>query len=139
MFAGATLFGYSKVLFFRRRSMGFYVLKIAITAALVVVISEISKRSSFTAAILASVPIISVLAILWLFIETKDAVKVAALSSSVFWLVLPSLALFIVLPVLLKYGVNFYLSLSASIGITIGCYFLLILIAKKFGVSLSTF
>ena len=116
--------------------MSFYILKIALTVAFVVVISEISKRSSFTGAILASIPIISVLAMLWLYIETKDVVKVADLSSSVFWLVLPSLALFIVLTVLLKNGINFYLSLSASIGITVGCYFLLIFIAKKFGVNL---
>ena len=111
--------------------MSFYILKIALTVAFVVAISEISQRSSFTGAILASIPVISVLAMLWLYIDTKDVVKVADLSSSVFWLVLPSLALFIVLTVLLKNGINFYLSLSASIGITVGCYFLLIFIAKN--------
>jgi len=116
--------------------MGFYVLKIAITTALVVLISEVSKRSSFTGAILASVPIVSVLAIIWLYIGTKDVAKVADLSSSVFWLVLPSLVLFLILPVLLRNGVNFYLSMLVSTALTVGYYFLLILIVEKLGIQL---
>ncbi len=116
--------------------MGFYVLKIVITTALVVLISEVSKRSSFTGAILASVPIVSVLAMIWLYIGTKDVTKVADLSSSVFWLVLPSLVLFVSITSLLRNGVNFYLSLLVSTTLTVGCYFLLIFIVKKFGIQL---
>lgn len=116
--------------------MLFYVLKIVITTVLVVVISEVSKRSSYTGAILASVPIVSFLAMIWLYVGTRDVSKVADLSSSVFWLVLPSLVFFILLPILLKYGINFYLSLLVSATIMIGCYFLLIFILKKFGIHL---
>jgi len=99
--------------------MGYYILKIAITTLLVVLISEIAKRSSFMGAILASVPLVSVLAMLWLYIDTKDISKVSALSSSIFYLVLPSLSLFVALPLLLKQGINFYLGISLSIGITV--------------------
>lgn len=91
---------------------------------LVVVISEVAKRSSLVGAILAPVPLVSVLAMLWLYIDTKDVSKVGSLASNVFWLVLPSLALFLVLPHLLKYGLNFYISLGLSITITVICYFL---------------
>lgn len=116
--------------------MGFYVLKIAITTVLIVLISEISKRSSFAGAILASVPIVSLLAMIWLYVGTKDVAKVADLSATVFWLVLPSLVFFVLLPVLLKNGVDFYLSMLVSTTITVGCYFLLISIIKKLGVQL---
>lgn len=116
--------------------MIYYVVKIAVTTALIVLISEIAKRSSFAGALLASVPLISVLAMFWLYIDTKDVTKVSALSSSVFWLVLPSLALFITLPILLKQGLGFYLSISVSIGLTVGCYWLMVSVLNYYGVKL---
>ena len=116
--------------------MAYYLVKIAITTLLIVAIAEIAKRSSFTGALLASVPLISVLAMIWLYVDTKDVAKVSALATSVFWLVLPSLVLFVTLPVLLKQGLNFYLSMSISIGITLGCYFLTISLLNHFGVKL---
>ena len=106
--------------------MVYYLIKIALTTVLIVAISEIAKRSSFAGAILASIPLISVLAMLWLYIDTKDIMKVSALATSIFWLVLPSLALFVTLPLLLKQGLHFYLSMSLSIGLTVGCYWLMI-------------
>ncbi|MFO7994943.1 MAG: DUF3147 family protein [Marinobacter sp.] len=116
--------------------MAYYIAKVAITAVLVVLISEISKRSSFIGAVLASVPLTSVLAILWLYVDTGDAGRVIELAGSVFWLVLPSLALFIALPVLLANEVNFYLSLAVSIAITAICYWLMIVVLRHFGVEL---
>jgi hypothetical protein len=114
----------------------YYLVKIAITTVLIVAIAEIAKRSSFAGALLASVPLISVLAMFWLYIDTKDVTKVSALAMSVFWLVLPSLALFVTLPILLKQGLNFYLSMSISIGITLGCYVLMITLLNHYGIKL---
>jgi len=116
--------------------MGYYVLKIAITVVLIVAISEIAKKSSMIGAILASIPLISVLAMVWLYFDTQDVEKVSALSTSVFWLVIPSLALFIVLPILLKNGLNFYVSMGISCGITALCYFLMVSVLGHFGVKL---
>ncbi|NMT64224.1 DUF3147 family protein [Marinobacter orientalis] len=116
--------------------MTYYILKVAITAVLVVLISEISKRSSFIGAVLASVPLTSVLAMLWLYVDTGDVGKVSDLASSVFWLVLPSLALFVALPVLLAQGVNFYLALVVSIGITAICYWVMVIVLRYYGVEL---
>jgi hypothetical protein len=62
--------------------------------------------------------------------------KVSALATSIFWLVLPSLALFVTLPLLLKQGVNFYLSIGIAIAATIGCYGLMIAALNHFGVKL---
>ncbi|MDH3282882.1 MAG: DUF3147 family protein, partial [Gammaproteobacteria bacterium] len=57
--------------------MSYYVVKVAVTAVLIIVISEIAKRSSFLGALLASVPLVSVLAMLWLYIDTQDVAKVS--------------------------------------------------------------
>jgi hypothetical protein len=67
---------------------------------------------------------------IWLYVDTRDVDKVASLASGIFWLVLPSLALFISLPLLLKQGLNFYLSMGLSVLITIACYWLMVTIPR---------
>lgn len=116
--------------------MSYYLVKITITTILIVAISEIAKRSSLVGAVLASIPLISVLAMFWLYIDTKDVGKVSALASGVFWLVLPSLVLFLILPLLLKQGLNFYLSMGVSIVVTVVCYFLMVSVLHHYGVKL---
>jgi len=114
----------------------YYLTKIAITTALIVAISEIAKRSSFIGALLASIPLVSVLAMLWLYVDTKDVEKISDLATSVFWLVLPSLVLFISLPLLLKQGLHFYLSISLSIGFTVVAYWLMVVVLSHYGIKL---
>ena len=116
--------------------MAYYIFKIVITTFLIVAIAEIAKRSSLYGALLASVPLVSVLAMFWIYIDTKDVSKVSALASSVFWLVLPSLALFVSLPLLLKQGLNFYMSIGLAIGLTVVCYAILFFILNQIGVKL---
>lgn len=116
--------------------MVYYVVKVAISALLIVAIAEISKRSSYVAALLAAVPLVSVLAMIWLYVDTRDAAKVAALAGGIFWLVLPSLALFIALPLMLKQGLNFYLSMGLSILITVACYWLMLALLDHVGIEL---
>jgi len=116
--------------------MGYYLVKIAVTTILIVVISEIAKRSSFIGAVLASIPLVSVLAMTWLYIDTNDSGKVSELATSVFWLVIPSLALFVTLPILLKYGLNFYFSMGVSIVVTVLCYWAMVVILNHYGVKL---
>jgi hypothetical protein len=116
--------------------MAYYISKIVMTTLLVVLISEIAKRSSLMGAILASVPLVSVLAMIWLYIDTKEISKISELSLSVFWLVIPSLALFATLPLLLKQGISFYWSMSLSIGVTILSYWFMISVLNHFGVKL---
>ena len=116
--------------------MAYYTLKIVVTTVLVVVISEVAKRSTLTGAFLASIPLVSVLAMIWLYIDTKDVDKISTLSLSIFWLVIPSLSLFISLPILLKQGINFYISISISVLITILCYWLMILLLQHLGIRL---
>lgn len=116
--------------------MFYYLVKISITAVLVVAIAEIAKRSTLLGAFLASVPVVSVLAMVWLYVDTRDSARVAALATSVFWLVLPSLALFVALPVLLRRGVDFSLSLGISLAVTALAYAVMIVVLQRFGVRL---
>ncbi len=111
-------------------------IKIAVTAMLVVAISEVAKRSSLFGAVLASIPLTSVLAMIWLYADTGDPEKVAELATGIFWLVLPSLALFIALPLLIRTGWGFAPSLLAASALTVACYFLMLAILKRFGIAI---
>jgi hypothetical protein len=114
--------------------MLYYTIKIVLSALIIVAVSEIAKRSSLLGALLASLPLTSLLAFVWLYLDTGDVQKVAGLSSDIFWLVLPSLALFLVLPLLLKMGWGFWLSLAAAVLVTAACYGLMLLLFKQFSV-----
>jgi hypothetical protein len=116
--------------------MSYYLVKIVVTTLLIVLISEIAKRSTLIGSILASVPLVSVLAMLWLYVDTGDTRRIAELSSSIFWLVIPSLTLFVSLPLLLKKGVAFYPSMALSIALTVVTYYLMITALGKFGIKL---
>ena len=113
-----------------------YALKVLISALMILAISEIAKRSSVLGAIIASLPITSLLAFLWLYGETGDTAKIADLSRGIFWYVLPSLVLFITLPLLLDAGVNFWISLAVSCGLTFGAYLAMMAGLARFGISL---
>lgn len=115
--------------------MWYYFTKIAVSAVLIVAISEIAKRSSLLGSVVASVPLISIIAMIWLYHETGDTAKISLLASHIFWLVLPSLALFVALPLLLKSGVSFYASLSVSVVLTVICYSAMLLVLRYFGMS----
>lgn len=116
--------------------MLYYALKVIISALLIVAISEIAKRSTGFAALVASIPLTSLLAFIWLHVEGTQAEKIAELSSQVFWLVIPSLLLFLLLPMLLKHGFNFWVSLGLSVAATAGCYVALLPLLRRMGVSL---
>jgi hypothetical protein len=111
-------------------------IKVLATAVLVVAISEVAKRSSLMGAVLASIPLTSLLAIIWLYADTGDTEKVADLATGIFWLVLPSLALFIALPLLLRAGVPFTLSLIGACALTVASCFLMLGILKLFGIAI---
>lgn len=111
-----------------------YGLKIILSATVLVAVSELAKRSSFWGAALASVPLTSILAFVWLYVDTGDIQRVSALSHGIFWLVLPSLVLFIALPLLLRGGVNFWLSLTISCLVTALAYVGMLRLLAVFGI-----
>lgn len=112
------------------------VAKVAVTAAVVVAVSEIAKRSTLWGAVLASLPLTSLLAFMWLYAETGNAQSIASLSQSIFWLVFASLPLFLVLPLLLRSGWPFWPSLGSACLVTAGAYFGLAWVLGRFHVHL---
>ncbi len=116
--------------------MTYYLIKLFLSAFLIVVISEISKRTTLLGGLLASLPLVSILGLTWLYIDTKNTEKVAQLATSIFWMVLPSLSLFVVLPILLKTKLSFLAGLSISLVSMSICYLLMILVLNKVGIRL---
>jgi len=115
--------------------MAYTFLKLLVTVVLVVAISETAKRSSLAGALLASLPLVSILAFVWLYLDTGNTEKVAVLSYGIFWLVLPSLILFIALPQLLKAGWGFWASLATASLLTVAGYFLMVWLLRKCGMA----
>jgi hypothetical protein len=111
------------------------IIKALISGVLVAVVSETAKRSPALGALIASLPLVSVLAMIWLWRDTGDAERIAAHAESTFWYVLPSLPMFLVLPALLRGGIQFYAALALSCALTVVLYVLMVWTLKRFGIS----
>lgn len=116
--------------------MLWYVIKLFLTAGIIVIISEISKKLPLLGSLIASLPLISVLGILWMYGETKDIDKIASHAFGTFWYVIPSLPMFLTLPYMLKKGFSFSLSMSAGIILTIVLYILMTKGLARFGINI---
>ena len=116
--------------------MKYIFLKLIISSGIITVVSEISKKSSFIGGLVASIPLISVLSIIWLYIDSKDIEKIKSLSTSIFWMVIPSLVLFLSVPILINIGFNFWYSLLIAIILTIASYLLTIFFLSHYGIEL---
>ena len=115
--------------------MVYYFIKTLITAIIIVIVSEIAKKSSFIAAIIISIPLTSLLAFIWLYWDTKEYQKIIDLSYSTIVMTIPSFVFFIVLPILLNMKFNFTISILFSIVSTSFAYYIFIYLFKKFGVT----
>ena len=116
--------------------MIYLIIKAAVSGLLVALISEIARRYPGWGGLVASLPATSLLAIMWLWRDTGDAERVAELSMGAFWFVLPSLPMFAVLPMLLRSGLSFWLSLAIVAAGTLALYALMLWAAPKFGLKM---
>lgn len=114
--------------------MTYYIIKLIITTFLIVLISEISKRSSLAGAILAAIPLVSILAMTWMYIDTEDSTKAVEFSQNIVWLIAPSMTLFIAFPLLIRKGLHFYPSMLISIALTVLAYYSVIYLLEKSGI-----
>ena len=92
-----------------------HILKVFISASIIVIVSEISKKNTTMGGLIASIPLISILSMIWLYLDTNDIGKVKQLSNGILWMTFPSLSLFLTLPIFINLGIKFYLSLFISI------------------------
>jgi hypothetical protein len=99
-----------------------YLIKLFLSAAVIATVTEVAKRNNFAAAIIHSLPLTSLLAFIWLYVEQKDAPLIARHSFGTFWFVLPTLPMFLVLPWLLNHGIGFWPALGLCIAGTVVLY-----------------
>ena len=116
--------------------MGFLLTKTLVSAMIIVAVTEIAKRSAVLGALVASLPIVSALSMIWLWRDTGDVVRLASYAEATFWYVLPSLPMFLLIPVLLRAGISFWVSLSIGIAQTAVLYLLTRTIMARFGLVL---
>ncbi|MBB3064993.1 MULTISPECIES: DUF3147 family protein [Limibacillus] len=114
--------------------MWFAIFKALLSGVIIMAISEIGKRSSAFAALVASLPLISVMGMVWLWGETGDRSRLADHAEATFWYVLPSLPMFLLLPALLRSGVNFWLALALSCLLTTLLYLIMVWVLPRFGI-----
>ena len=117
-------------------ALAYLALKALLSGVIVAAVSEIAKRFPGFGGMVASLPLISVLGMIWLWRDTHDPVRMAAHASGTFWFVLPSLPMFLVIPALLKRGLSFWPALAAGCAVTVVLYLLMIWLAPKAGVRL---
>tara|TARA_B110000495_G_C22945952_1_gene553747 strand:- start:321 stop:740 length:420 start_codon:yes stop_codon:yes gene_type:complete len=102
------------------------------SGAVVVLASEIAKKSAVFGALVTSIPLVSVMSLTWLYNDTKDTAQVADFAESILWLVLPSTLLFVLLPYFLRQGWSFENSMFIGIFATLVAYGLGIFIASSY-------
>jgi hypothetical protein len=111
-------------------------IKAAISGAIVATVSEIAKRYPGFGALIASLPLVSVLGMIWLWRDFPDARNMADHAQATFWFVLPSLPMFLVIPALLRRGMDFWLALGLGCALTILLYLGMTLLAPRLGLRL---
>ena len=116
--------------------MLYLTLKAIISGVLIAIASTLAKRYPGFGALIASLPLVSVLGMIWLWHDRPDAENMAAHASATFWYVLPSLPMFLVIPLLLRHGAAFWLALTAGCALTIVLYAGMTWLAPRFGLQL---
>jgi len=116
--------------------MTYLILKAVLSGLLVLVVSEVARRSPGIGGLIASLPLVSILAIIWLWRDTGDVERIARHSVGTFWFVLPSLPMFLILPALLRGGASFWVALGAVTALTIALYALTFWLLPKAGITI---
>lgn len=113
--------------------MYYLVLKAAVSGVIIAIVSEVAKRSPGFGALIASLPLVSVLGMMWLWRDTNDPQRLAAHAGATFWYVLPSLPMFLAIPAMLRRGVPFWPALGLGCILTIVLYLAMTWIGPRFG------
>ncbi|MEH3121861.1 MAG: DUF3147 family protein [Sphingomonas phyllosphaerae] len=113
-----------------------FLIKSVISGLLIAAASTLAKRYPGAGALVASLPLVSVLGMMWLWHEKPDAANMAAHAGATFWYVLPSLPMFLLIPALLRHGISFWPALAAGCALTIVLYATVTWLGPRFGLPL---
>jgi hypothetical protein len=116
--------------------MLYFAIKAALSGLLAALVSETAKRSPAFGALVASLPLISIMAVIWLWRDTADAARIASQMDATFWYVLPSLPMFLLMPALLRGGVGFWPALVSGCILTVILYLITAAVLARFGIRL---
>ncbi|MBT3396813.1 MAG: DUF3147 family protein [Alphaproteobacteria bacterium] len=108
--------------------------KAALSGVIIAAVSEIARRSPALGALVASLPLVSLLAVIWLWRDTADVERIAAHLQATFWLVIPSLPMFLAVPAMLRAGMTFWPSLGAGVALTVALYLAAIALLPRIGI-----
>lgn len=114
----------------------YFLLKCILSGVIVGIVSEVAKRNPGFGALIVSLPLVSLLGIVWLWRDTKDIERIAGHAESTFWYVLPSLPMFLTIPAMLRAGIGFWQTLGASCALTVLLYFVTAWVLGRFGINL---
>ena len=115
--------------------MNWIVTKYLVTAGMVVLVSEVAKRSDKLGGLIAALPLVTVLTLIWLHLERQAPEKIANHAWYTFWYVVPTLPMFLAFPLLLP-RIGFWPTLAACVAITLACFGLFALLVRRFGIAL---
>lgn len=116
--------------------MAYLLIKAALSGLIIAIVSEVSRRQPGLGALIASLPLVSLLGMIWLWRDTHDTARLAAHSEATFWYVLPSLPMFLIVPALLRQGAPFWAALALGCALTIGLYLLMTWLGPRWGLRL---
>jgi hypothetical protein len=116
--------------------MAYLLIKAMLSGIIVMAVSEIARRSPAFGALVASLPLVSLLSIIWLWRDTGDTARIADHAEATFWYVIPSLPMFLAFPWMLRNGAGFWVALCAGCVLTVALYALTVMVAARFGVRL---
>jgi hypothetical protein len=116
--------------------MLYLAIKALLSGAIVAAVSEVAKRYPGFGGLIASLPLVSVLGMMWLWRDTRDPDRMAAHATGTFWFVLPSLPMFLVIPILLRRGVGFWPALAVGCGLTMVLYVTVVWVGPRLGLRL---
>jgi len=109
--------------------------KAALSGIVIAVVSEVARRSLILGALM-SLPLVSILGILWLWRDTGNVERIAAHAQSTFWYVLPTMLMFLLMPAMLRHGIGFWSTLATCSAFTFILYLCMIRALEEFGVTL---
>ena len=115
--------------------MFWLITKYLITAAVVVLVSELARRSDRLGGLIAALPLVTLLSLIWLYVENQPQQKIANHALYTFWYVIPTLPMFLVFPYLLG-RIGFWPTLLTCIGISTICFYLFAILVRRFGIEL---
>ena len=116
--------------------MLYLAIKAAISGVLIAIVSTVAARFPGFGALIASLPLVSVLGMIWLWRDTHDPERLAAHAGATFWFVLPSLPMFLLIPALLRHGTGFWPALVIGCTVTLVLYLAVTWIGPRFGLQL---